>query len=59
MAYAATLVVVVAILFLAVFAVFKVIAREVPEDREHEIEIKFGPATIRLKVGSKPDEHGG
>jgi hypothetical protein len=51
MACAATLLVAAAILFLAPLVVFGVISRGIPEDQESEIEVRFGPATIRRRLG--------
>jgi hypothetical protein len=54
MAYAATLLVAVAIFLGSIYMVHRAITREVPADRESDIEVKFGPASIRRKVGSPP-----
>ena len=59
MAYAATVVAVMAIPLLVLFGLVRLITREIPDDREREIEVKFGPASIRLRVGPKPPEKTG
>lgn len=54
MAYAATTVAVMAMSLLVIFGFVRSLTRAIPDDREGEIEIKFGLASIRFRIGPKP-----